>query len=66
MARPIRKILKAVWGREQKALREEFNKLVGEVEELRAQLALHEHAALNAAPSVLTLAAPETNQITIE
>lgn len=64
MARSIRRIIaKALWGRGYTALREEFNTLVDEVEELRVQLAAHEHAALDAAPSVLTLAATEAKKI---
>jgi hypothetical protein len=65
MARSIRRIIaRAIWGRGHIALKQEFNALVDEMEELKTQYLLHEHSALDAAPDVgITIAATEAKKI---
>lgn len=71
MARSTRTIkVKALWGREATALREEYNKLVAEMDELKTQfVALAEKLDADAGvtdvnyASTLTLAATEAKKV---
>lgn len=70
MARSIRTIVvKALFGREQTASREEFNKLVDEVDEIKTKLAAHTHtgvttgAGVSGAASTITYANAEAKKI---
>lgn len=71
MARGIRNfIAKAIYGDEIVAMREEYNKLVDEVDELKTKLAAHVHGGVTAgaadteAPATITYSNPEAKKVT--
>ena len=68
--RTIRKfIVKAVYGKEISAMREEFNNLVEEVEELKTKFAAHVHSGVttgennSGAPTSTTFTTPDAKKI---
>ena len=61
---------KGAYGKELEAMREEFNQLVDEVDELKTKLAAHTHggvtvgAGSTAAPATITYSNPEAAKVT--
>lgn len=66
MPRTVRKLTqKTLWGADVKALKEEINNLIKEVDELKTAYLLHQHAANAAAPNVgVTLIATQAKLFT--